>query len=86
MNPNLFKSAEFIIERYHNLATVLTLPLVLFVLFLVLFLYRSKGSDFIKSIGEITPTKVIVMIQSSSNNAILINHLAENKAVVKESC
>lgn len=49
MNPNLFKSAEFYHRRYHNFATVFILPLVLFVLFLVLFsffFYRSKGSDY----------------------------------------
>ena len=83
MNPNLFKSAEFYHRRYHNFATVLILPLVLFVLFLVLFSFIGQKEVTIKSIGEITPTKVIAMIQSSSNNTILINHLAENKAVVK---
>lgn len=83
MNPNLFKSAEFYHRRYHNFATVLILPLVLFVLFLVLFSIIGQKEVTIKSIGEITPTKVIAMIQSSSNNTILINHLAENKAVVK---
>ena len=83
MNSNLFKSAEFYHRRYHNFATVLILPLVLFVLFLVLFSIIGQKEVTIKSIGEITPTKVIAMIQSSSNNTILINHLAENKAVVK---
>ena len=83
MNPNLFKSAEFYHRRYHNFATVLILPLVLFILFLVLFSFIGQKEVTIKSIGEITPTKVIAMIQSSSNNTILINHLAENKAVVK---
>ncbi|WP_049476584.1 bacteriocin secretion accessory protein [Streptococcus constellatus] len=83
MNPNLFKSAEFYHRRYHNFATVLILPLVLFVLFLVLFSIIGQKEVTVKSIGEITPTKVIAMIQSSSNNTILINHLAENKAVVK---
>ena len=83
MNPNLFKSVEFYHRRYHNFATVLILPLVLFVLFLVLFSIIGQKEVTVKSIGEITPTKVIGMIQSSSNNTILINHLAENKAVVK---
>lgn len=83
MNPNLFKSVEFYHRRYHNFATVLILPLVLFVLFLVLFSIIGQKEVTVKSIGEITPTKVIAMIQSSSNNTILINHLAENKAVVK---
>lgn len=83
MNPNLFKSVEFYHRRYHNFATVLILPLVLFVLFLVLFSIIGQKEVTVKSIGEITPTKVIAIIQSSSNNTILINHLAENKAVVK---
>ena len=42
MNPNLFKSAEFYHRRYHNFATVLILPLVLFVLFLVLFSFIGQ--------------------------------------------
>lgn len=83
MNPNLFKSAEFYHRRYHNFATVLILPLVVFALFLVLFSFVGQKEVTVKSIGEITPTKVITMIQSTSDNTVLTNHLAENKTVTK---
>ncbi|RGN68894.1 bacteriocin secretion accessory protein [Streptococcus anginosus] len=83
MNPNLFKSAEFYHRRYHNFATVLILPLVFFVLFLVLFSFIGQKEVTVKSIGEITPMKVIAMIQSTSDNTVLTNHLAENKTVTK---
>lgn len=83
MNPNLFKSAEFYHRRYHNFATVLILPLAIFVLFLVLFSFVGQKEVTVKSIGEITPTKVIAMIQSTSDNTVLTNHLAENKTVTK---
>lgn len=42
MNPNLFKSAEFYHRRYHNFSTVLILPLVGLVLFLLLFSFFEK--------------------------------------------
>ena len=83
MNPNLFKSTEFYHRRYHNFATVLILPLAFFVLFLVLFSFVGQKEVTVKSIGEITPTKVIAMIQSTSDNTVLTNHLAENKTVTK---
>ena len=83
MNPNLFKSAEFYHRRYHNFATILILPLVFFVLFLVLFSFIGQKEVTVKSIGEITPMKVIAMIQSTSDNTVLTNHLAENKTVTK---
>lgn len=83
MNPNLFKSSEFYHRRYHNFATVLILPLAFFVLFLVLFSFVGQKEVTVKSIGEITPTKVIAMIQSISDNTVLTNHLAENKTVTK---
>ncbi|MHC3510827.1 bacteriocin secretion accessory protein, partial [Streptococcus suis] len=83
MNTNLFRSAEFYQRRYHNFATLLILPLVLLVSFLFLFSFLAKKEVTVTSRGEITPTKVIASIQSTSNNPILANHLVANQAVKK---
>ena len=45
MNPKLFKSAEFYQRRYHNFATLLIVPLVLLLSFLIIFsLFAQKKS------------------------------------------
>ncbi|KXT84110.1 Competence-stimulating peptide ABC transporter permease protein ComB [Streptococcus sp. DD11] len=83
MNPNLFKSTEFYQRRYHNFATVLTIPLALLVLFLVLFSLIASKEVTVTSVGQITPTKVIASIQSTSDHTVTSNHLSENKTVKK---
>ncbi|MBM9832676.1 bacteriocin ABC transporter ATP-binding protein, partial [Enterococcus faecalis] len=84
MNPNLFKSAEFYQRRYHNFATLLIVPLVLLVSFLVLFSLFAKKEVTVTARGEITPTKVIASIQSTSNNTIIKNQLINNQLVKKD--
>ncbi|MEW4353538.1 bacteriocin secretion accessory protein [Streptococcus pneumoniae] len=84
MNPNLFKSAEFYQRRYHNFATLLIIPLLLLVSFLVIFSLFAKKEVTITSRGEITPTKIIASIQSTSNNTILTNNLVNNQLVKKD--
>ncbi|MEY8463130.1 bacteriocin secretion accessory protein [Streptococcus merionis] len=83
MNPNLFKSAEFYRRRYHNFATLLIVPLVLLVCFLVCFSLFAKKEVTLSSQGEITPTNVIASIQSTSNNTITTNNLINNQTVKK---
>ena len=83
MNNHLFQSAEFYQRRYHNFATILVLPLTLLVLFIVLFSLFAHTEVTVTSTGEITPTKVIEVIQSTSNNIISTNNLKENKTVKK---
>lgn len=83
MNNHLFQSAEFYQRRYHNFATILVLPLTLLVLFIVLFSLFAHTEVTVKSTGEITPTKVIEVIQSTSNNIISTNNLKDNKTVKK---
>lgn len=75
MNPNLFKSAEFYHRRHHNFATFLILPSVLLVSFLVLFSLFAKKEITITSQGEMTPTKVIASVQSTSDHTIVVNNL-----------
>ena len=81
MNPNLFRSAEFYRRRYYNPATVLILPLVAFLLFILLFSLFATKEVTVTTVGEVTPTRVIASIQSTSDHLILTNHLAENQAV-----
>lgn len=83
MNNHLFQSAEFYQRRYHNFATILVLPLTLLVLFIVLFSLFAHTEITVISTGEITPTKVIEVIQSTSNNIISTNNLKDNKTVKK---
>lgn len=85
MNNHLFQSAEFYQRRYHNFATILVLPLTLLVLFIVLFSLFAHTEVTVTSTGEITPTKVIEVIQSTSNNIISTNNLKDNKTVKKET-
>lgn len=83
MNPNLFKSAEFYQRRYHNFVTLLIVPLILLVGFLRTFSLFAKKEVTVTSRGEITPTTIIASIQSTSNNPITTNNLANNQLVKK---
>lgn len=83
MNPNLFKSAEFYQRRYHNFATLLIVPFVLLISFLLIFSLVFKKEITVTSQGEITPTKVIASIQSTSNNPITTNKLYNNQLIKK---
>lgn len=83
MNPNLFKSAEFYRRRYHNFATLLILPLILLILFLVIFSLIAQKEVTVIAQGEVTPTSIIASIQSTSNNTIISNHLVNNQEVQK---
>lgn len=84
MNPKLFKSAEFYQRRYHNFATLLIVPLVLLLSFLLIFSLFAQKEITVTSRGEITPTQVIASIQSTSNNTITTNNLSNNQSVKKD--
>lgn len=84
MNPKLFKSAEFYQRRYHNFATLLIVPLVLLLSFLLIFSLFAQKEVTVISRGEITPTQVIASIQSTSNNTITTNNLSNNQSVKKD--
>ena len=85
MNPKLFKSAEFYQRRYHNFATLLIVPLVLLLSFLLIFSLFAQKEVTVTSRGEITPTQVIASIQSTSNNTITTNSLSNNHSVKKDA-
>lgn len=84
MNPKLFKSAEFYQRRYHNFATLLIIPLILLLSFLLIFSLFAQKEVTVTSRGEITPTQVIASIQSTSNNIITTNNLSNNQSVKKD--
>ena len=83
MNPNLFKSTEFYKRRYHNFATVLTIPLTLLIIFLVLFSLFATKEVTVTSVGQITPTNIVASIQSTSDHTVKVNNLTENQTVKK---
>lgn len=83
MNPNLFKSTEFYHRRYHNFTTLLVFPLVLFVVFLVSFSFWAKKEIVVQAIGTVEATRIIALIQSTSDNPIMANYLTSNKVVKK---
>ncbi|MEE0949793.1 MAG: bacteriocin secretion accessory protein, partial [Streptococcus equinus] len=83
MNPKLFQSAEFYHRRYHNFATLLVLPMTIFLIFLILFSLMGRKEITVTSIGSLRPTKIIDVVQSTSNNTVIDNQLLENKVVKK---
>ncbi|SNU06140.1 bacteriocin secretion accessory protein [Streptococcus equinus] len=83
MNPKLFQSAEFYHKRYHNFATLLVLPMTIFLIFLILFSLIGRKEITVTSVGSLRPTKIIDVVQSTSNNTVIDNQLLENKVVKK---
>ncbi|WP_423216134.1 bacteriocin secretion accessory protein [Streptococcus equinus] len=83
MNPKLFQSAEFYHRRYHNFATLLVLPMTIFLIFLILFSLIGRKEITVTSVGSLRPTKIIDVVQSTSNNTVIDNQLLENKMVKK---
>ena len=83
MDPKFLQSAEFYRRRYHNFATLLIVPLVCLIIFLVIFLCFAKKEITVISTGEVAPTKVVDVIQSYSDSSIIKNNLDNNAAVEK---
>ncbi|EHI74451.1 putative ComB [Streptococcus criceti] len=83
MNPKLLESAEFYRRRYHNFATVLIVPLVILIVFIVVFLCFAKKEVTVISQGEVAPTEVLAIIQSGSDASIAQNKLDDNTKVKK---
>lgn len=83
MNPKLFQSAEFYHRRYHNFATLLVLPMTTFLIFLILFSLIGRKEITVTTVGSLRPTKIIDVVQSTSNNTVIDNQLLENKVVKK---
>ncbi|WP_057490094.1 HlyD family efflux transporter periplasmic adaptor subunit [Streptococcus orisasini] len=83
MDPKFLQSAEFYKRRYHNFATLLIVPLVCLIIFLIVFLCFAKKEITVISAGEVTPTKIVSVIQSYSDTSIVENNLNNNTSVKK---
>lgn len=77
------ESGEFYQRRYRNFATLIIFPTLLLIIFIVLFSLFLKREIIVKVSGEIIPEKVIADIQSTSDNMVCTNQLAENKVINK---
>ncbi|AOS70416.1 MULTISPECIES: competence pheromone export protein ComB [Streptococcus] len=83
MNEQFLESAEFYQKRYHNFASCLIVPSLFLLVFLVGFSMLAKKEITISSRASVEASRVLAQIQSTSNQAIIANHLAENKEVKK---
>lgn len=80
-DPKYLESSEFYQRRYHNFSTLIIVPIFILVIFLFLFSLFAKRELTVKSIGQLIPEKGLSTVQSTSNNTINKNYLAENKFV-----
>ena len=83
MNEQFLESAEFYQKRYHNFASCLIVPSLILLVFLVGFSMMAKKEITISSRASVEASRVLAQIQSTSNQAIVANHLAENKEIKK---
>ncbi|MBZ2136563.1 competence pheromone export protein ComB [Streptococcus gordonii] len=83
MNEQFLESAEFYQKRYHNFASCLIVPSLILLVFLVGFSMLAKKEITISSRASVQASRVLAQIQSTSNQAIVANHLAENKEIKK---
>ena len=83
MNEQFLESAEFYQKRYHNFASCLIVPSLILLVFLVGFSMLAKKEITISSRASVEASRVLAQIQSTSNQASIANHLAENKEVKK---
>lgn len=83
MNQELLESAEFYNRRYHNFSSRVIIPTTLLFVFVLLFSIFAKKEITISSGATVEPYRIILNIQSTSNNSIVTNKLSENKSVKK---
>lgn len=83
MNQELLESAEFYNRRYHNFSSRVIIPTTLLFVFVLLFSIFAKKEITISSEATVEPYRIILNIQSTSNNSIVTNKLSENKSVKK---
>lgn len=83
MNPNFLRSAEFYKKRYHNFATLLIIPISCLIVFTITFLFFAKKEITVASTGEVTPSSIVSVIQSTSESSIIKNNITDNMAVKK---
>ncbi|MDR1568357.1 MAG: bacteriocin secretion accessory protein [Streptococcaceae bacterium] len=83
MDKRLLESTEFYHRRYQNFSTLIIFPILLLLVFILIFSFIGKKELVMKSSAEIMPTKIVERLQSSSDNDIIENYLKENRMVEK---
>lgn len=83
MHQDFLESAEFYQHRYHNFSSRVIIPTAGLFLFVLLFGLFATKEITLSASASLEPNRVIANIQSTSNNTITTNHLAENKVVKK---
>lgn len=83
METKFLESSEFYQRRYDNFSTLIILPICFAVVALITFSFFGKKEITVKSVGEIVPSNVISVVQSTSNDLIVTNNLKENREVHK---
>ena len=83
MKPEFLESAEFYNRRYHNFSSRVIVPMSLLLVFLLGFATVAEKEMSLSTRATIEPSRILANIQSTSNNRIIANHLAENKFVKK---
>ena len=81
MKPEFLESAEFYNRRYHNFSSRVIVPMSLLLVFLLGFTTLAEKEISLSTKATVEPSRILANIQSTSNNRILVNHLAENKFV-----
>lgn len=81
MTQDFLESAEFYNRCYHNFSSRVIIPITLLFLFTLLFGLFAQKEITVSSSASLEPSRIISNIQSTSNNMIIMNHLAENKCV-----
>lgn len=81
MQSEFLESAEFYNRRYHNFSSRVIVPMSLLLVFLLGFATFAEKEMSLSTRATIEPSRILANIQSTSNNRIIANHLAENKFV-----
>ena len=81
MQSEFLESAEFYNRRYHNFSSRVIVPMSLLFVFLLGFATVAEKEMSLSTRATIEPSRILANIQSTSNNRIIANHLAENKFV-----
>ena len=81
MQSEFLESAEFYNRRYHNFSSRVIVPMSLLLVFLLGFATVAEKEMSLSTRATIEPSRILANIQSTSNNRIIANHLAENKFV-----
>ena len=81
MQSEFLESAEFYNRRYHNFSSYVIFPSFILFLFLIVFSIFAQKEISLTAGATVEPARILANIQSTSNNRIIANHLAENKFV-----